>query len=287
MRAMDRRRFVPAGDGLEGRALLSTLGATTSAKAASTSLANLPETFKAKEERIAHLPYFLNSFQPGRYIPADTMKDIQLNLQELAGTMRNASSEVLNNFNLTLRHALPYNTLSPNTAKLLNHAFSVVLVQAGADPTHAQRLTNDMNQLAVVDSRSINPSYLARNDYSLVLQTTLAVGRPIQTPAPPVIAPKDGKSVEAGKAGYTYNHTPALVGTYTVGATADASTRIFIFNGSDVIAVGAVEKNGRYSAQVTTPLADGVYKLEARAIDQYGHISRPSRAYSLKVATKP
>lgn len=263
-------------------------GHKTAATATTTAFSGLPETFQAKEQRIANLPYFLNSFQPGRHIPPDTMQDIQLNLQELAGDLHTAPSSALNGFNLTLRHALPYNTLSQDTAKLLSHAFSVVLVQAGADPTNVQRLTSDMNKLAQVDSKSINPSYLAQR---LLARTSDSPGRGAAESRPPRLpqsAPKDGKNVEGGKAGYTYQHSPAdsRRRPTSVGATTDASTRMWILHGNEVIAVGTVEKNGRYTAQVTTPLADGVYKLQVRAVDQFGHMSRPSQAYTLKVDTK-
>jgi hypothetical protein len=285
---MDRRRFVPSGDGLERRELLSSVGGTAliPTKGKTTQVDTLPETFKAKEQRILNLPYFLNSFQPGRYLPPDTLKQIQGDLLQVATTLHAAPTSAINNFNLTLRHAMPYSTLSPNTAKLLNRAFTVVIAQSGADPAYVQSLSTAMNQLALVDSKSVDQSYLARNDYALVLQTTLAVGRPIQTPSRSEIAPKDGKSVSPYQ-GYTYHNTPALVGTYTVGATTNASTLIKIFAGNLVIATGAVQSNGRYSAQVVTPLADGTYKLVARAVDEFGHISKPSKPFLLRVATRP
>ncbi len=46
----------------------------------------------------------------------------------------------------------------------------------------------DMNQLARADSQSRQPIYLATNDYTLVLQDTLAIGRPITRPGIPELA---------------------------------------------------------------------------------------------------
>jgi hypothetical protein len=181
---------------------------------------------------------------------------------------------------------MPYSTLSPNTARLLNHAFTVVIAQAGMAPGYVQSLSSAMNQLALVDAKSVDQSFLARNDYALVLQTTLAVGRPIETPTRPTISPKSGKAVNAYQ-GYTFKPTPMLVGTYTAGASLDGSTVMEIFNGRNVIAMGAVQSNGRYAAPVATPLANGIYKLEARAIDVLGHISKPSRPFWLRVASRP
>ena len=152
---MDRRRFVPSADGLEGRALLSLFGGGQTASAAlATSLQNLPANIPEKMKRIENLPYFIDLFQPGRYIPPQTMANIQADLVEVAANLHLPPSEYIKGFNINLRHTLPHNTLGPDTAKILNHSLSVVLVQAGTDPTIVQSLSNDMNQFALVDSKS-------------------------------------------------------------------------------------------------------------------------------------
>ena len=284
---MDRRRYVPSGEGLEGRALLSLFGGKTPAPAATTSVQNLPETFKQKEERIQHLPFFLEQLQPGRYLPPDTVAGIQANLSAVTGRLHAPPAKVVDNFNLSLRHGFPYKSLSPDTAKVLNHAFGTVLAAAGADPARAQSLQADLNQLALVDSKGINASYVATNDYALVLQTALAVGRPIPTPAAPTISAKDGARVKNGTAGLTYNHMPAFVGTYVIGASKEKTNSIQIVDESGrVLASGTIDEAGTYNAKVENPLPDGTYKLRARAIDEAGHESNLSPSFRLKVATR-
>ena len=280
---MDRRRFVPSAVGLEGRALMSLFG-SSSQTALTTSLQNLPENYREKLKRIENLPYFLNSFQPGRYMDPQAMEGIQASLVQIAGRLHGLPEIYVNGFNSNLRHAFPYNTLSPDTAKILNHSYSVVLVQAGTDPTVLQNLTNDMNTFALVDSKSVNPSYLARNDYGLVEQISLAVGRPIPAPSAPTISPKVGKATDGGKAGYTFDPNPLMVGTYDSGSSTDGATSIDIINNFDqVLATAVVRSDGHYSVVLPT-LSPGIYKLSSRATDIYGLVSKQSRAFTLKVA---
>lgn len=283
---MDRRRFVPSAVGLEGRALMSLFGGGSSQAALTTSLVNLPENFREKMKRIENLPYFLNSFQPGRYIDPQAMQSIQSSLVQIAGRLHGLPEIYVNGFNSNLRHAFPYNTLSPDTAKILNHSYSVVLVQSGIDPTVLQNLTNDMNTFALVDTKSPNPSYLARNDYGLVEQISLAVGRPIPAPSAPTISPKVGKATNGGREGYTFDHNPLMLGTYASGASTDGATSIQIINNFDqVLATAEVQSDGRYSVVLPT-LPDGIYKLSTRATDAFGLASKQSRAFTLKVATQ-
>jgi hypothetical protein len=286
---MDRRRFVPSADGLEGRALMSLFGGGQTASAAlATSIKNLPANMQEKMKRIENLPYFIDWFQPGRYIPPQTMANIQANLVELAANLHLPPSEYIKGFNINLRHAFPHNTLSPNTAKILNHSLSVVLVQAGTDPTIVQNLSNDMNQFALVDSKSPNSAFLARSDYALIMQTAVAVGLPLQRPSAPTISPMIGKAVKGGVEGYTYRHHPTIVGTYTSGESTDGSTSIAIINNfNQVLGSGVVQSNGRYTVTVPAFLPDGKYKLSTMAIDIYGHVSKMSRPFTLRVASKP
>jgi hypothetical protein len=284
---MDRRRYVPSGEGLEGRALMTSLfGGKTPASALTTSVQNLPETFKQKELRIQHLPFFLEQLKPGRFVPPDAIKNIQTNLNQIAATLHAPSEALVKNFNTSLRHGFPYKTLSPDTARILNHTFGTVIASAGADPTLVQNLQQDMNQLAFADAKGVDPAYVATNDYALVLQTALAVGRPIQTPTAFSLAARDGVRINNGAAGATHNHTPALVGTYAVGATPEGSTRVQAIDAEGrVVGSASVDNNGKYTI-TTEPLADGTYKLRARAIDQFGHVSNPSPAFVLKVTTR-
>ena len=48
-----------------------------------------------------------------------------------------------------------------------------------------------MSELIQADTNGPNPVMVATNDYALVLQTALGVGRPIQAPAPPKLSTAD------------------------------------------------------------------------------------------------
>jgi hypothetical protein len=287
--AKERRRFVPSTEGLEGRALMASLfGVSSPATSLTTTIDTLPENFKQKELRIAHLPFFLNTLQPGRFLPATTITSIQADLQSILGRLHAPPTRAADGFNLDLRHMFVQTNLSPDNAKILNHAIGVVLVGAGATPTQVHNIQTDMNQLALVDSKSIDPSRLAANDYGLVLQTALAVGRPILTPTSPTLSLKDGQRNKSNTAGRTHNHLPTLVGTYTEGAsTANLTVMRIVELDGTVIGSGAVDKNGKYSVTATVPLADGVYKLSSQALEPAGLVSALSKPFTLRVETPP
>src|SRR5206468_1476635 len=113
-----------------------------------------------------------------------------------------------------LRHAFPYETLSPANARYLNNSFGNVLNKAGATSAQEASLRADMNAIAKVDSQSTDPTFLVANDYSLVLQTALSVGRPIPTPTRPSIDANSGVRSKSGAAGWTHENNPTMVGTY-------------------------------------------------------------------------
>lgn len=285
---MDRRRFVPSADGLEGRALMSLFGGSTPKSNLNTTIQDLPENFQQKALRIEHLPYYLEQTQPGRPLPADALKQLQVHMTAIAGNLHAPTTKVVNDFNNGLRHIFPYQTVSPANARSLNNAFGSVLNRAGATAEQEANLKADMNAIAKADSQNPDPSFLVANDYSLVLQTALSVGRPIPTPKLPVIDTKDGVRTKSGVAGTTHNPTPSMVGTYTSGASKDGFTNMQILNESDqVVATGVVDKNGKYVATLTVPLPAGISHLRARAVDILGHESSPTPAFMLKYVPKP
>lgn len=290
---MDRRRYSPKGEGLEGRALLSLFGGRTSlgnsaAFNASVSNQDLPETFQQKEQRIEHLPFYLEQQGPGRILPATTVQHLQADMNAVVSQLHAPSTAVVNNFNESLRRYLPDKSLSPANAVRLNHAFGAVLSRAGATPQETANLQRDMNELALVDSLSAEPSIYVRNDYSLVLQTTLAVGRPMWTPTPATLQVNDGLRAKDGKSAITHDHLPTLVGTYQAGATKIGYVNMQVVDESGrVLGAAPVDTNGNYTVKVTTPLPDGTYGLRTRAVDEVGHLSAPSlQAYKLKVVTR-
>ena len=66
---MDRRRFVPAPEGLEVRTMLATTGSSFSLLGSGTTTQTLPITFAQKELRIQKMPTNLRALQPDRFLP--------------------------------------------------------------------------------------------------------------------------------------------------------------------------------------------------------------------------
>ena len=279
---MDRRRYVPKPEGLEGRALMSLFGGRTAAANRAISIANLPENFQVKETRIAHLSYYLEQTQPGRFLNANTMKQLQAEMLSTAGTLYNPPTAALTAFNMSLRHAYPYQTLSPANATYLNKAFTSFLVHAGATTQNAQALQSTMNSIAYVDAKSMNSSFLAANDYSLVLQMALAVGRVMKTPTLPQLAAgnSNGMTLSMITTGATRQTTPLMTGIYDAGKSPNAFTTMQIIDtNGQVVGSGVVDNVGRYAARITVPLSVGVHKLRARAVDIQGHYSFESQGW--------
>lgn len=295
---MDRRRFVPSPEGLEGRAMLSVFGASNTAQV--TAAQEVPVTFHQKETRIEHLPFYMKQLDPNRFLPEATIRKLQDDLLSIAGRLHRPNPATVEAFNSTIKDIVPNASLSVTDAKTLNHAFQRVVGSTGATAQQVANLTQDMNDLAKVDSQSPQPVFLATNDYSLVLQTILGVGRPIQRPPAPELATQDGVRVSNG-IGKTTLRQPQLVGTYgagsSVGNFAGSTGGGFNSNGVTIQIVddqGTVygqsvvdPANGNYRVTIGTPLANGVYRFHAQAVDSQGHVSPPSRVYLLKVMSRP
>lgn len=294
---MDRRRFVPSTEGLEGRALLSMLGTSNASKASPGIISrrdtstNLPQTFQEKEQRIDRLPFHLERIQPGRFIDRDAVAQLQTDLRAIAARLHPPGPAALNAFNDRLRDVLSSSSLSVSDARTLNQVFGQVVTAAGATPQQVEDLKRDMNALARVDANSPKPVFLATNDYTLVLQTVLGVGRPIRTPAVPALKAENGQRVN-DRLGVTPRPQPTLVGTYDSNTTiqvVDAAGNVY---GSAPVkadgpsgANGQSVVNGRYEVTFDRPLASGLHSFHVRAIDAEGHESRPSPAFKLKVIT--
>ena len=80
---MDRRRFVPAPEGLEVRTMLSSGGAGFGLLGSGTTTQTLPITFPQKELRIQKMPTNLRALQPDRFLPPATINQIQLGLNQI------------------------------------------------------------------------------------------------------------------------------------------------------------------------------------------------------------
>ena len=122
---MDRRRFVPAAEGLEVRTMLASGGAGFSLLGSSTTTQTLPITFAQKELRIQKMPTNLRALQPDRYLPPMTINQIQLGLNQIISQIKPTppNARVLTNYNLAMRNIVHNTSLSAANVLMLNHMF--------------------------------------------------------------------------------------------------------------------------------------------------------------------
>ncbi len=280
---MDRRRFAPATEGLEQRALLaaSTTSLTNIFGFQVSSNLNIPITYQQKELRVEHLPYYLEKILPGRYLPEAELKQIQGDLFQVISKLHKPATAALNNYNEGLRPIVTKQSITAADANALNKNFGSVLTAATASPTVVDNLKSAVFQLATqIDTASPQPAYLASNDYSLILQTALSIGRPMPSPILPKIAKNQGIQANATHIKTPLKH-PALVGTYHF------HTHIQIITpGGEVVGVTNCRKNNDYKVVITPPLSPGVYQFRIRAYDDAGNLSRVSRLFEIKVVPR-
>jgi hypothetical protein len=276
---MDRRRYVPAPEGLESRALLaSTVNLNTLFGFQVNTNLNIPITYEQKALRIQRLPYYLEKIRPGRFLPAPEMAQVKVALNGLMDAIQKPPSKALDNYNVELRQVVPRQSLAPSDIRRLNFAFTAVLRAAHAPGSSIDGLQAALNQLVTqVDTASPEPVFLATNDYTLVLETALGVGRPMPPPILPRIAKNNGIQADSQHLKTPLRH-PNLVGTYHF------HTQMQIIDAQgDVVATAAVKKNNQYKIRIATPLSLGTHLFRIRAVDDVGHLSRVSRPFFIKV----
>ena len=93
----------------------------------------MPITFQQKELRIQKIPNNLRALQPNRYLPPDTINQIQLGMNQIMSQMTAPPPQALTNYNLLLRKIVFNTSLSTSNIQTLNHGFSAVL-KAGHTP---------------------------------------------------------------------------------------------------------------------------------------------------------
>ncbi len=271
---MDRRRFVPSPDGLEGRLLLSRSAASRSQ--------NHLNTLNDKTTRIDKLPQALESIQYGRNLPKDLVAAIQADIIATRGKLHSPNSGVLNHFNSEIRVALRSASLSPQTAQNLTAVFGKALESAGDTPEHIAQLQADTNRLIQSDLSGRDPVLLATNDYAFILQTTLDVGRPIITPAAPTLSKAD----QAGHGNVVVgNRHPSLVGTYNHKGTPSGTQIDLLDEGGNVVGTTTTAANGKYTVSASSILGDGSHTFRVRAVDAAGDFSDPSAPVTIVVAS--
>ncbi len=196
IRAMERRRYIPSTEGLEGRELMA--GVNTLFGIQVTTNLNVPITLQQKEKRIEHLPYYLQQINPGRFLPKTEINDIQSALFNMIDSIDKPHTDALNNFNYQLRKVVNRQSLTAGNIALLNHGVTAVLNSANAPQASINGLSNALFTLtSQVDTASALPVVLGTNDNTLVLQTALAIGRPMPPPQLPKIKKNNGIQANA------------------------------------------------------------------------------------------
>jgi hypothetical protein len=281
IRAMDRRRFVPSSEGLEGRALMATTSLNTLFGLQVNTNLNVPITLQQKELRIEHLPYFLGQISPGRFLPKTEIQEIQSNLFGIIDSINKPPPDALNNYNYQLRSVISKQSLSPGDIAKLNHGVSAVLKSAHAPAALNTGLSNALFSLtSQVDTASVQPVVLGTNDNTLVLETALAVGRPMPPPQLPRIKKNNGIQADSQHI-KTPLERPTLVGTYHFHTVIQVVTPEGV-----VVGEANCKRNNNFSVQITTPQSVGIHEFHLQAEDDAGHISRLGARFLIKVVPK-
>jgi hypothetical protein len=281
IRAMDRRRFVPSHERLELREL-NAVNITSIFGSQVSSNLNIPITFEQKALRIKHLPFYLSKISEGtRFLPKAEISQIQTSLFDMLDKINRPPSAAINNYNYQLRHVVSKQSLSTSDVHVLNHAFAAVLNSAKTPAASVNGLKSALFTLtSQVDTASVLPVTLATNDYSLVLQTALGIGRPMPPPIVPRIKKNNG--IQAG-----VNHMktplarPRLVGTYHF----HTFIRVVTPDGT-IVGAERVKKNNDYTVQITVPQTIGIHEFRIQAVDDAGNVGKLSRPFLIKVVPK-
>ena len=278
---MDRRRFIPYHDDLEGRAL-NAVNITSLFGAQVTSNLNIPITYQQKALRIIRLPYYLNKIsENGRFLPKAEIQQIQNSLYGMLDEIDRPPAQALNNYNYQLRKVVSQQSLSTANIHRLNYSFGAVLKSAKTPTASIDAMQTALFKLvSQVDTASVLPVTLGSNDYTLTLETALGIGRPM----PPPIVPKVKKNLGI-QANVNHIKTPLkrphLVGTYHF----HTFIRVVTPNG-EVVGTGLVRKNNNYNVQIVVPQSIGVHEFRVQAVDSVGNLSKLSRPIFIKIVPK-
>jgi hypothetical protein len=279
IRAMDRRRYVPSTEGLEGRELMAAFNTSFGLQVA-TNL-NVPITLQQKEKRIDNLPFYLERILPGRFLPKAEIQQIQAGLFSMIDAIHRPPPKALNNFNFSLRQVVNKQSLNASDIHLLNHGVTAVLKSAHTPESSITVIASALQTLtSQVDTASPQPGFLGTNDNTLVLETALSIGRPMPPPQLPRIKKNNG--IQAGPQHMkTPLARPTLVGTYHFHTVIQVVTPAGI-----VVGQFNVRRNGNYDVQITTPQPVGVHEFRLQALDDAGHVSRIGAPFLIKVVPR-
>ncbi len=275
---MDRRRFIPSREGLEGRTLLASTNLNTLFGLQINSNLNIPITWQQKSLRIERLPYYLDKIAPnGRFLPKTEIQQIKDSLFEMVDAIHRPPPQALNNYNYQLRHVVSKQSLTATDIHRLDYSFAATLKAAKTPAGSVSGLRSALFSLvSQVDTASVLPVYLGTNDYTLVLETALAIGRPMPPPSLPRIKKNQGIQADAQHM-KTPLARPILVGTYHF------HTYIQVITPAGIV-VGSINvlKNNNFHVPISTPQTLGVHEFRLQAVDSVGHISRVSRPFLIK-----
>jgi hypothetical protein len=276
---MDRRRFVPSPEGLEGRTLRASFNSLFGLQLFSN--LNIPITFQQKSLRIERLPFYLEKIRPGRFLPKPEIQQIQGGLMSMVSKIHRPPPQALNNYNWLLRKVVSKQSLTSGDIHGLSFSFTAALKAAKTPSAAINALSPALFQLvSQVDTASPEPVYLGTNDYALTLETALAIGRPMPPPSLPHIKKNQGIQANSQHIKTPLKH-PTLVGTYHFHTTIQIITPQGIVEGT-----AGVRKNNNYKLVISTPLSVGVHEFRLRAYDTAGNLSRVSKPFLIKVVPK-
>ncbi len=282
---MDRRRFIPVSEKVEGRMMLSTMNPMSGVLGSLTTTvqSDLPVTIQQKTTRIDRIPTNMRAFDRNRPLPRDLIEPIQQAMTESISSLDRASQQSIESFNEVLRDVVSRPTLSARSAQALNNALTGVLVSAGATTQEIDTIADNLHTLATtINTTLAQPVFVTTNDYATVLQMTLIVGQPMPAPNPPMLARDMGATPATGHF-VTNTPTPTFTGTYQARAT----LQIYDQDSDVVFGQGQVEKNGQYKVTFDKALAPGeVHTMRIRAIDDLGHVGRSSRPFTVRLAPR-
>ena len=210
---MDRRRFVPSPESLEGRTLQANVN-TLFGLQVNANL-NVPITYQQKSLRIERLPFYLDQIAPhGRFLPKAEMQQIKDSLFNMVDAIHRPLPQALNNYNYQLRKVVNNQSLTADDIDRLGYSFRAVLHSAKTPADSVTGMNTALfNLTSQVDTASVLPVTLATNDYTLVLETALAIGRPMPPPTLPKIKKNQGIQADSQHI-KTPLERPILVGTY-------------------------------------------------------------------------
>ncbi len=272
---MKRHQFQPSAEFLEVRQVLSSFTRT------SVGLVNtgVPlSTLQQRLQRIDRLPFFIRSIDRNADIPiGQPVSLVQHNLTLLLGSMHAASQDGLVALNQQLRGVVKQQTISAAQAAQLNDTFGKLLLSAGANPNIVSNLRVSMNDIARTTTQAVgtNASIVA-NQYALVTQLALAVGKPLPAPGVPRLAASDDTPPKNDRR--TTNPQPTLVGKY------EKNTWVqIVAQSQEVLGSAPVAANGQYRVQFAAPLPPGTYTVKIRAVGPNNALSLLSRPFRFTI----